>query len=98
MNLNGPDLDDPDNGEDSEDRRSATAKAVDISSRLMTISLCLVIPIAGGYYVDQYLETKAVFVVLGLLFGMVASGWQLYKLTAPGGLLSDDRGDGPGEN
>ena len=83
--------------QDEPDRRSPIAKAADISSRLMTISLCLVIPVVGGYYLDKYMNTRAIFVIAGLLFGMAASGWQLFKLTAPGGLLSsdDDRlGDG----
>ena len=81
--------DDPD-VDDNVDQRSGTAKAMDIASHLFTVSLCLVIPIVGGYYLDQYLGTVAVFIVLGLLFGMAASGWQLMKLVAPGGMLSDE--------
>ncbi len=73
-----------------EDHRSATAKAVDIASRLITVSLCLVLPIVGGFYLDQQFGTVALFVVLGLLFGMAASGWQMMKMLAPGGILSDE--------
>ena len=72
------------------DRRSGTAKAMDIASQLFTVSLCLVIPIAGGYYLDQYLGTVVVFTLLGLLFGMAAAGLQLMKLVGPGGMLSED--------
>ena len=74
--------------------RSATAKAVDIASRLITVSLCLVLPIVGGYFIDQYLGTVAVFIVLGLLFGMLAAGVQLMKLIAPGGVLNPDSATG----
>ena len=87
-------------GEDGslQDQRSAMAKAVDIATRLITVSLCLVLPIIGGYYLDQRLGTVALFLVFGLLFGIAASGLQLIKMLAPGGILSDETPRQPGDS
>ncbi len=66
---------------DKIDDRSQTAKALDIVSKITAICLMMALPAIGGYYVDQWLGTKIVFILLGTAFGMFASGWQLFKLT-----------------
>ena len=63
-----------------EDTRSPSAKAMAWVSKITTISVMLVLPALGGYYLDQYLGTVALFLFLGMLVGMLASGWHLYKM------------------
>ncbi len=62
------------------DTRSPTAKAMDWVSNITTISVMMVLPAWGGYYLDQWLGTVAVFLFLGMILGITAAGWQLYKL------------------
>lgn len=64
----------------SEDTRSPTAKALDLVSQITTISLTAVLPAVGGYFIDNWLGTKIVFILLGLLLGMTGAGFQLMKL------------------
>jgi len=42
----------------------------------------MVLPGVIGYYlIDQWLGTKVVFLILGLILGLVGGIWQLIKLT-----------------
>ncbi len=66
--------------QESEDTRSPTAKALDLVSQITTISLTAVLPAVGGYFIDNWLGTKIVFILLGLLLGMTGAGFQLMKL------------------
>jgi len=66
--------------EQNQDTRSTWAKAVALASRITTISVMMVVPALGGYYLDQYLGTVVLFLFLGMIFGVAASVWQLYKL------------------
>ncbi len=70
----------PQSPEPSQDTRSATAKAMDLVSQITSISLTAVLPALGGYFLDGYLETQVLFVILGLLAGMGMAGLQLIKL------------------
>lgn len=63
-----------------EDTRSSHAKAMDRVAQITTVSFCLVLPVLLGYYVDQWLGTGFLFVIVGLLFGMAAAGVQFRKL------------------
>jgi F0F1-type ATP synthase assembly protein I len=56
------------------------AKAMDWVTRITTISVMMVLPALGGYYLDQRFGTVAVFLFLGMLLGIAAAAWQLYKL------------------
>ena len=49
-------------------------------SQITTISIMMVLPALGGYYLDQYLGTVALFFFLGMLLGIVSAGYQFYKL------------------
>ena len=53
---------------------------MDRVGQITTISLCLVLPVLLGYYVDQWLGTGILFTILGLIFGMAAAGVQFRKL------------------
>ena len=57
------------NNEDAADGRSATAKAADWATRVMTISLEMVLPGLLGYWLDTKLGTKALFLLLGFAMG-----------------------------
>ena len=62
------------------DTRSAIAKAMSIASRISTLALTVVLMGLGGYFLDQYLGTVALFLLLGLGLGMTVAGIQLVQL------------------
>ena len=62
------------------DTRSPIAKAMDLVSQITSIGLTAVLPALGGYFLDQWLATRLLFVVLGMLLGMAMAGLQLMKL------------------
>ena len=79
MSADGPDLDSQTST--PRDTRSPSAKAAAFVSKITTASVMLVLPAWAGWWLDQRLGTVALFLFLGMLLGMVAGGWQLYKLT-----------------
>ena len=62
------------------DTRSPTAKALDLVSQITSIGLTAVLPALGGYFLDNWLGTKVLFVILGLVFGLIMAGLQLMRL------------------
>jgi ATP synthase protein I len=67
--------------DNSNDPRSDYIKAMQWVSRITSISMEMVLPGVLGYFVDQWLGTKLVFVIGGLILGFVGGIWQLIKLT-----------------
>lgn len=68
--------------DNSPDDRSAYANAMQWVSRITAISMEMVLPGVIGYYlIDSWLGTKVVFLILGLILGLVGGIWQLIKLT-----------------
>lgn len=63
-----------------EDTRSAGSKAWDLASQITSISLTAVLPAVGGYFVDQWLATGVLFVILGLLLGLFLAVVQMKSL------------------
>jgi Putative F0F1-ATPase subunit Ca2+/Mg2+ transporter len=63
------------------DDRSPIAKAYQWSSRIMVVSLEMVLPGIGGYWVDQWLGTRVVFLLLGFVFGCTAAVYHLIQMT-----------------
>lgn len=57
-----------DNG-DASDGRSATARASEWASRIMTISLEMVLPGLAGYWLDRRTGTLPLFLLLGFAVG-----------------------------
>lgn len=55
------------------DSRPAHVKAMDRVSEIIAISMCLVVPVLGGYYLDQWLGTGYLFTCLSLAFGLLAA-------------------------
>lgn len=64
----------------SEDTRAPMAKAMDLVSQITTISLVSVLPAVGGYFIDKWLGTEVIFLLLGLALGMTAAGFQMASL------------------
>lgn len=63
------------------DGRSPYALAMEWVSRITTISIEMVLPGAIGYWIDQRLGTKVVFLIVGAILGFVGGIWQLIKLS-----------------
>jgi ATP synthase protein I len=69
--------------DDSPDDRSSYALAMQWVARITTISVEMVLPGWIGYWIDQRLGTKVVFLILGLIIGFAGGIWQLIQLTKP---------------
>ena len=64
-----------------DDQRSPWAVAMEWTSRLTTISLEMVLPAVGGYWLDRHLGWgKPVFLLLGTLLGFAVSMVHLVRL------------------
>jgi ATP synthase protein I len=56
-------------------------KAMQWVSRITSISMEMVLPgVIGYYFIDRWLGTRVVFLILGLIVGFVGGMWQLIKL------------------
>jgi len=47
------------------------------------VALCIVFGVVGGLALDRLLETKPLFMLLGILLGSVVAFWGLYKMVQP---------------
>ena len=65
----------------SPDTRSPAAIAAERSSRIMTISLEMVLPGLAGYWLDGKLGTKVLFMLAGFGLGCYAAIVHLIQLT-----------------
>lgn len=61
------------------------------SSKITTVALEMVLPAAGGYWVDLKLGTKFVFVLLGMVLGLAVGMRHLIRMTATKKSPSDRR-------
>lgn len=64
------------------EERSPVAVASQWASRVMTVSLEMVLPGMFGYWVDQELGTVALFMVIGFVLGITAAIWHLIQMTS----------------
>jgi F0F1-type ATP synthase assembly protein I len=62
------------------DDRSPMAKSLSKVSEITAVCLLMIVPALIGYFVDQWLGTGFVFTLLGLVFGMTGSVYQLMQL------------------
>jgi F0F1-type ATP synthase assembly protein I len=65
----------------SPDGRSPMARGMEWVTRIMTISLEMVLPGLAGYWLDQRLHTVALFMLIGFALGCTAAVLHLIKLT-----------------
>ena len=62
------------------DDRSPAAKAMSVVSQIMTIALSGILPVAVGYGLDNWLQTKPWLLILLGLFGFATAIYQLVRL------------------
>jgi hypothetical protein len=67
--------------ENSSDERSAMARAYQWATRIMVVSLEMVLPGLAGYWLDKQLGTLVLFTLLGFGFGTTASVVHLIRMT-----------------
>jgi F0F1-type ATP synthase assembly protein I len=65
----------------SPDGRSPLARASEWATRIMTVSLEMVLPGLAGYWLDQKLHTVALFMLIGFALGGTAAVVHLLHLT-----------------
>ena len=70
------------------DDRVPLAIAMEWTSRITTISLEMVVPALAGYWLDQRLGTRVLFLIVGAILGFSTALLSLLRLTKPPG--SDD--------
>jgi F0F1-type ATP synthase assembly protein I len=63
------------------DDLSLLAKAYEWASRIIVISLEMVLPGVAGYWVDTRLGTVCLFLVIGLTVGSIAAMRHLIRMT-----------------
>jgi F0F1-type ATP synthase assembly protein I len=63
------------------DDRSAMAKAYHWATRIMVVSLEMVLPGLLGYWIDQRLGTVVAFMLVGFALGVTAAVVHLIHLT-----------------
>lgn len=59
---------------------TAIGRGFQISNKILSNCLGLIIPVIIGYFVDQRLGTTPALVLIGSVIGMVIGGFQLYSL------------------
>lgn len=67
--------------ENSPDDRSAVARAYQWASRIMVVSLEMVLPGLAGYWIDTKLGTVVLFTLVGFGFGTTAAVVHLIQMT-----------------
>jgi ATP synthase protein I len=55
------------------------------------ISACIVGGIVGGLWLDQKLDTKPIFLLVGLILGLILAFWGVYQMIAP--MVNKDKKD-----
>ena len=75
----------------SPDSRSPVARAAEWSSRIMTVSLEMVLPGLAGYWVDEKLGTRVLFMLIGFALGGIAAAMHLIHLTRKTHQLSSEK-------
>lgn len=70
----------PDDSQADTDDRSAMAKGVDLSSRIISAGLGMGLLAWGGSWLDRRMGLKGPFLIAGALLGMGFFVWQLVKL------------------
>ena len=56
------------------------------------VAACVVIGVAGGFWIDKLLGTTPLFIILGTILGSATAFWGLYKMVQP--LLKSAKGGG----
>jgi hypothetical protein len=67
----------------SEDDRSPWGLAMEWSSRVTNIALEMALPSLGGYWLDRWLGTLPIFLILGAVVGFAVGMLHLMQLAKP---------------
>lgn len=79
--------------DDRPDFRDRDVRAIAVATSLgFSLVVSLVVLIAGGVWLDQWLDTAPLFTFAGVVLGLIAAGYQLYELALLG---RKDRENGP---
>jgi F0F1-type ATP synthase assembly protein I len=74
-----------------EDDRSVVAIAMAWASRIIALSASMVVPALIGAWIDQQLNTKVVFLLLGFALGISAAVVQLTRIVKESNSKSQSR-------
>jgi F0F1-type ATP synthase assembly protein I len=66
--------------QDNGDDREPYAKAMQLASQIMSAGITMGLFAVGGYLLDRWLGWKGPFLIVGVLLGSVAFGWQMIVL------------------
>jgi F0F1-type ATP synthase assembly protein I len=66
--------------DDDLDNRSPMAIGFEWSARIMAVGLEMVIPAAGGFWLDYHFGTLPVFVFLGAMLGVALGMYHLWRM------------------
>jgi F0F1-type ATP synthase assembly protein I len=78
-----------------EDDRSTVAIAMAWASRIIALSASMVVPALIGAWIDQQLNTKVVFLLLGMALGIAAAVVQLMRIVKESNSQSQSRSNKP---
>jgi F0F1-type ATP synthase assembly protein I len=67
------------------DDHSPLADAAEWTARITTICLELLLPIAGGCWLDHWLGTHVLFLIIGVILGFAVSLLSLLQISKSGG-------------
>ena len=59
----------------------------------LTMVVAIGVGFAAGFYVDRWLDTDHTFLVVGILFGIGAAFWNVYRLLLRGFIPPGSAGD-----
>jgi ATP synthase protein I len=80
----------PIKGKDSDKKEDGNLRGlIFLSTMGMSMGISIVFGLAAGYYIDKYLGTKPWFMLLFLIFGIVAGFKNLYKSVKKYGIKDD---------
>jgi F0F1-type ATP synthase assembly protein I len=82
----------------SSDDRSPVAKAYHWSSRILVVSLEMVLPGAVGLWIDRRLGTMMLFTLVGLVVGCTGGVWHLIRMTSADTRRDQDQHNTPNGN
>lgn len=44
---------------------------------------CVIVGVVGGYFLDKWLGTKPIFILIGMILGVVAGFYGMFKMLLP---------------
>ena len=62
------------------DDREPYAKAMQLASQIISAGVTMGLLSAGGYLIDRWLGLTGPFLIVGVLLGATAFGWQMFLL------------------